>query len=411
MFNVNRHAELTPEYIMNAFLMGSFSYFLFKLLLSLMYKPVTEEPEDGLKVSVVMPCYNESAETVRECIESILAQDYPVYEILFIDDGSKDLSAYKEVLKLKSKLEEHKLMAGESYVYLPSTSHYPKVKVHRFDRNRGKRQALAWGIEHAKGDFVFLMDSDGYIFPDTVRELLKPFRDPKVNAVVGHINARNAYKNFMTKLQDVFYDAAFRVGRAAQSVTNCVIVCSGALSMYRKDAIRPHLELLTNETFLGAPCVNGDDRRLTYIALKSGKTKYQETAHCLTNVPESLWKFFKQQVRWNRSFYRWIKALPLAAKNPFIALWVIGEGIIWLFFGASIFASIATINKTGLTIFFIYSLAYLVLASFSKNVFYLLKHPFIFLLSPLFAVVRTILLYPIRLVALLTIRDGNWGTR
>lgn len=119
-----------------------------------------------------------------------------------------------------------------------------------------------------------------------MRELLKPFNDKKVTSIVDHINARNVKDNVLTGMQDIMYHSAFRIGRAAQSIANCILVYSGALSMHRRHVVINNLEGFLDSSVFGIKIVTGDDRLLTYLSLKSGgKTKYQSTARCITDVP------------------------------------------------------------------------------------------------------------------------------
>lgn len=92
----------------------------------------------------------------------------------------------------------------------------------------------------------------------------------------------------MTRLIDIRYDNAFRVERSAQSVTGNILTCSGPLSIYRREVVIPNLDKYLNQSFLGVKVNIGDDRCLTNYANRLGKTAYQSTAFCDTDVPENL---------------------------------------------------------------------------------------------------------------------------
>lgn len=100
------------------------------------------------------------------------------------------------------------------------------------------------------------VDSDTYIYPDALEELLKTFNDPTVFAATGHLNVRNRQTNLLTRLTDIRYDNAFGVERAAQSVTGNILVCSGPLSVYRREVVVPNIDRYINQTFLGIPVVS-----------------------------------------------------------------------------------------------------------------------------------------------------------
>jgi hyaluronan synthase len=383
------------------------AYLLGKMLLSFKYSEVTMDPPD-LKVSVVIPSYNEAPEAVLGTIESILKQDYPVHEIFVIDDGSKDISAYNAVLKLKDNLMNG---TGDSAALFPPYK-MPNLIVHRLPKNKGKRHAQIWAFERATGDVYVTVDSDCTVFSDAIRELLKPLNNPEVMATTGHVNIRNRTDNILTRLIDMRYDNAFRVERAAHSVTNNVLVCSGPLSAYRREVVMKNLDHYGTQTFLGQQVQLGDDRCLTNYAIREGKTLYQSTARCITDAPTSLKTLLKQQSRWNKSFFREsLIALKIGLKKPNVFIWVMLEMFLWIAFGVSLVMAIYIASSTMAWVIGIYYLAYVIISAYARNVFYAYKRPLTFLMAPLYGLLFLILLCPLRFWALLTLRSTSWGTR
>ncbi|MGD7006759.1 glycosyltransferase family 2 protein [Metabacillus sp. 84] len=385
------------------------AYLLGKMLLSFKYQEVMMDPPD-LKVSVVIPSYNESPDSVLGTIESILKQDYPIHEIFLIDDGSKDISGYEATLKLKENLMSG---IGETAAELAKGNYkMPNLIVHRLPQNKGKRHAQIWAFEKATGDVFITVDSDCTVFPNAVRELLKPFNNPEVSATTGHVNIRNRTDNVLTRLIDMRYDNAFRVERAAHSVTNNVLVCSGPLSAYRREVVMKNLDHYGNQMFLGQQVQLGDDRCLTNYAIREGKTLYQSTARCITDAPTDLRTLLKQQSRWNKSFFREsLVALKIGFTKPNVFVWVMLEMFLWIAFGISLILAIYFTTTTMGWILLIYYLAYVIISAYARNVFYAYKRPFTFLLAPLYGLLFLILLCPLRFWALLTIRSTAWGTR
>ena len=182
-----------------------FAYLLVKEFFALLYRPCKKKFTKDYKVSVIITCYNENPTSVVSVFENILAQDYPVHEVLFLDDGSADPLAY-EVAKYFA--EDHQDKPGA-----------PIFKIIRFEENRGKRDVMVDGFLMATGNYFFLLDSDSEILPNALTELLRPFEDDKTTSCVGNINILNKKENFLTRLQSVSYYGAFQLGRAAQSVT------------------------------------------------------------------------------------------------------------------------------------------------------------------------------------------------
>ena len=106
------------------------------------------------EISIVVPCYNEEDiveifyNKLVEVLESLKEYNY---EIIFIDDGSKDNTI--RLLK-KIKLKNN------------------KVKIISFSRNFGKESAMLAGLENSKGDYVVVMDSDLQHPPEKIIEMV-----------------------------------------------------------------------------------------------------------------------------------------------------------------------------------------------------------------------------------------------
>lgn len=104
------------------------------------------------KVSIVIPSYNEEKNVLilAERLEKILS-NYNDYEIIFVDDGSKD-NTLNNIKELHSKNN--------------------KIKYISFSRNFGHQSALKAGLDHATGDCVISMDGDGQHPPELIPELI-----------------------------------------------------------------------------------------------------------------------------------------------------------------------------------------------------------------------------------------------
>lgn len=116
-------------------------------------------------ISCIVPIYN-SERYLRRCIDSILAQDYPHYEIILVDDGSTDSSSRicdQYAAQYKSIIVYHK-------------------------RNEGASLARKYGLDRATGDFVSFIDSDDWILPQylsTLYQMISQY-DVKISACGVH---------------------------------------------------------------------------------------------------------------------------------------------------------------------------------------------------------------------------------
>jgi len=374
-----------------------FFYMLVKKIFALMYRPCKKELTKHYKVTAMVTCYNEKPTSVVSILDNIMALDYPVHEIIFLDDGSKDTLAFEVA---KSFAEAHK-----------NDENAPSFQIVRYEENRGKRGVLHDGFQLATGDYVFLLDSDSEILPNALTELLRPFEDGKTTSCVGHIGVLDKKQNYLTKLQSIKYFSAFQLGRAAQSVTGDVVVCSGAFSLHKMDFIMQHLEGIRKTTLLGISVSAGDDRAITYFSkMSGGKTRYQNTAYCETEVPNKLRALISQRRRWQRSAY--IASLTavrdMFPRNIWFLLWSVADTYFWLI--ATILFIISVMERG-----FYFDLRDVVLYHFiimyAHNGFYLLYRPLQFLFTPIYSFFYGLLLLYTRIYAAITIKYDGWGTR
>lgn len=258
------------------------------------YKPVTAEFDFTPEVSIIIPCFNEER-WIHKTITSCVDQDYPMdkLEVIIVDDCSNDNS----VERIKETIEELK----NKY---PQYNIAKRVRLLPLKQNGGKRIALVKGVEVASHNYVTFVDSDSFLRPDAIKNIVKPFVDPKVGGVTGRTDVENTWTNYITKMQAVRYYVSFRIIKAAESIFDAVTCLSGPLSCYRKELVEKYKEDWLNQKFFGQPATFGDDRSMTNFILKEHRTVYQDNAICTTIVPSKFKVFLKQQMRWKRSWLR-----------------------------------------------------------------------------------------------------------
>jgi len=109
-------------------------------------------PEDAPLISVIVPAHNEEA-FIKECLESVLAQDYPRFELICVDDRSQDRTAEIVGSVFQDSERCRLLSAGE----LPSGW-------------TGKCHALNSAVAHARGDWLAFLDSDSTLEKSALRQ-------------------------------------------------------------------------------------------------------------------------------------------------------------------------------------------------------------------------------------------------
>ena len=244
-------------------------------------KPLAELPT----MTVVVPVRNEE-EHITRTLRQLMECDYPrnLLQVIAVDDCSSDRS-----LQVMRDLQKT----------------YPDLVVLGLEKNAGKRHALAAGVALSTGQIITFIDSDSFLQPDALRQLVNRFSDPQVAAVTGHCDVENVWTNLLTRMQTVRYFVAFRVMKAAESVFDSVSCLSGPIAGYRREVLQEILPEWLNQTFMGRPATFGDDRSLTNSLLRRGyKVVYESQARVTTLVPESHAVFLRQQLRWKRSWFR-----------------------------------------------------------------------------------------------------------
>jgi hypothetical protein len=161
-------------------------------------------------------------------------------------------------------------------------------------------------------------------------------------------------------------------------------------------------------------CTYGDDRHLTNLILGAGyDTVFDAGAVAYTNVPERLRQFLKQQLRWNKSFYReLIWTMPYIATRPLYSRFDLACQVGMPMMLTITAGSALVVGMMGSPLYLLRYLALVALAAFIRATYaaYRERDPRFYLFI-LYGYVSAFLLMSVRLVALSTLADGRWGTR
>ena len=266
-----------------------------------------------MDISVIIPLYNEeeSLPELYAWIQRVMNANGFTYEIIFINDGSKDRS-WDVIEELHHKDAEH-------------------VHAIKFRRNYGKSPALYCGFKAAKGDVVITMDADLQDSPDEIPELYRMIMDEKYDLVSGYKQKR--YDPLTKTIPTKLFNATARKISGVHNLHdfNC------GLKAYRSDVVK-NIE------------VYGEMHRyIPYLAKEAGFARIGEKV-----VHHQARKYGKSKFGINRFFNGYLDLLTLwfltnFGKKPmhvfglmgsfmffigFIAfLWLIVEKIIMLLGG------------------------------------------------------------------------------
>jgi len=261
---------------------------VWRIYLWLTYRPMPPIAESELPtVSVIIPAYNEGC-LVQKCIASVIHSDYPAdkLQIIVVDDGSSD------------DTWEHICMA---------TAHSSiKIITIRLSFNQGKRHALFTGFQRATGEVWVTVDSDSIIEPDALRNGVAPLvRDKRIGLVAGNVRVLNRNDSLFTRFLKVSFSLSFTFSRAYQTQIRGLLTTPGALSFYRASVVKPILGKWISQTFLGVPCLTGEDRALTNLICAQGyHSFFQSTAIVWAKMPSTYQGMVKMFLRWARSNIR-----------------------------------------------------------------------------------------------------------
>ncbi|HQL90118.1 MAG TPA: glycosyltransferase [Syntrophales bacterium] len=265
------------------------------------YRPMATVEEARLpRVTVIIPAYNEGS-LVRDSIQSVTHSHYPPerLQVIVVDDGSTD------------DTWEHIRNAAASAPIPVTTIRQP--------RNKGKRHALYTGFQHATGDIWVTVDSDSILHPEALRNGVSPLiRDQRIGLVAGCVKVLNRNDSLITRFLKVQFVLSFTFSRAYQSQIRGLLTTPGALSIYRASAVKPVLEAWLHQTFLGAPCLTGEDRALTNLITARGfHSFFQSNAVVWAQMPSRYTGMAKMYLRWARSNIRETLVLLSFLFTPF----------------------------------------------------------------------------------------------
>lgn len=258
-------------------------------------------------VTIVVPVFNEEA-VIGAALRSLLALDYPAFDIVVVDDGSTDRTP--EILDA---------MAGR---WGRAT-----LRVVR-KRNGGKAAALNTGLALARTEFVLCMDGDSRLAPGTLRAAMHHFADPRVGAVAGNVKVVNR-TNLWTRLQALEYVEGLNMARRAQGFLHAVNIIPGPIGVFRREAL-VGVGGYDTDTF-------AEDADLTLKLLTADwHVVYEERAVAWTEAPETFLDLVKQRYRWTRGILQalrkragWLRTPRTGAAVTLSLAMMLFESVVW----------------------------------------------------------------------------------
>ena len=225
-------------------------------------------------VSIIVPAYNEEVNIVGS-LKNLLKCDYPNFNIVFVDDGSKDKTWEIVTNEFSGNLNTLKLLTKP---------------------NGGKASALNYGIESTHAEYVVCIDADTKLAPNAVSIMMRHFliqsnSSEEIGAVAGVVKVGNEV-NLLTKWQNIEYITSQNFDRKGFAYANAITVVPGAIGAFKKKAIEDAGGFTTDTL--------AEDCDLTIRILRAGyRVTNEPKAIAYTEAPETLKMFMKQRFRWS----------------------------------------------------------------------------------------------------------------
>jgi cellulose synthase/poly-beta-1,6-N-acetylglucosamine synthase-like glycosyltransferase len=290
-----------------------YGYAIVLRLLSSRRSPPTfpGKPEEP-SVTVLITVYNE-VEKIQPRILNVLACDYPKdrFEILVASDGSTD-GTDDRARHLR----------------------HPAVRVFRPAQRLGKTDTQNQAIAAAKGQIIVFTDADTRFSREFLKEIVRPFADPRVGGVDGHLLFEGVKESKVSQSQGTYWSQELAI-RAAESSLGILGVASGACMAVRRSLFR------TMKAAVGEDCLVPLD-----VVDQGYRMVHAEQAVAWDQMPERASGEFKTRVRMTQRNWQGTLAFPQLLnpfKNPGIAFALWSHKILrWL---SPVFLGVLTLSS------------------------------------------------------------------
>ena len=237
------------------------------------FLPVIGDSHYRPKVSIHVPCYNEPPEMVKQTLDALAALDYPDYEVLIIDNNTKDPAVWEPVRDYCQTLG-------------------PRFKFFHVAPLAGfKGGALNYLIPHTAKDaeVIAVIDSDYCVSPNWLKHMVPHFADPKIAVVQSPQDYRDQNESTFKKLCYAEYKGFFRIGMVTRNDRDAIIQ-HGTMTMTRRSVLE--------ELGWADWCICEDAELGLRVFEKGLSAAYYHDSYGKGLMPDTFIDFKKQRFRW-----------------------------------------------------------------------------------------------------------------
>lgn len=282
-------------------------------------------------VSIIVPAYNEEAGIVQS-VRSLLSINYPSFEVIVVNDGSKDGTLQKMIDQYE--MQEVQKVVRKQVDCKPIKKIYQSAllpSLYLIDKeNGGKADALNAGLNISHYPYICSLDGDSVLERDAFLKVMKPIIDSNEEVIAsgGSIRIANGcdiQNGNMIKIglsnhplvimQVIEYLRAFLMGRIGLSRHNLLLIISGAFGVfskhwvveaggYKTDTVGEDMELVVRIHRLIKE--KGMNKRIVYVP----------DPVCWTEVPEDITFLRRQRRRWHRGLFESLWTHRKLTLNP-----------------------------------------------------------------------------------------------
>ncbi|WP_035274010.1 glycosyltransferase family 2 protein [Desulfogranum japonicum] len=234
----------------------------------------TEKSEYQPKVSIHVPAYNEPPDMLIQTLDCLAALCYPDYEVLVIDNNTKDPNVWKPV-------EEHCKQLGERFKFF-----------HVAPLEGFKAGALNFALKHTAEDaeVIAVIDSDYLVSPDWLKDLAPLYENPKVAIVQAPQDYHDGQESAFKAMIHAEYNGFFHIGMVTRNERNAIIQ-HGTMTMVR-------LQVMKDIQGWAEWCITEDAELGLRIFADGYEAIYVPKSYGQGLMPDTFLDFKKQRFRW-----------------------------------------------------------------------------------------------------------------